>query len=528
VLAVAGMPWARVENKLMKNWIYILFSAVILAAMPLAASGQNAGKTLTPAEARRLTRLFDEHIVRMGETAYSIARGYGISPLTLAEDNPGVTLTQIRPGQVLFIRKKERGKTDPTEVSSEWQELISGPPEQSQAATWTPEDGVQGLPQGSPDWPQQDSLAGQQADWQYGREAENRMEVRDFSTGGTPRIALMLPLTGTSANQTGNDFTNFYKGALLALDDLKNAGHSATVTVYDTGASAEKVENIITTAEFIESDLIIGPVFEDALEPAVRFGDYFGVPVISPLATVQNLDSEVLWQMAPGTDTKYDKLRSLWEGDANVILVSSGASNDAEFEREITAELGSRNYGRFTIGQGNVASLIDWGRPNVLVVLAGNEQTVNMALATISSSYSNASARNGRRADISVIGTSKWVNYSDGVSLDQNLLFKLNAKFVTSYYINRADSKMRRFEARYVVAYGGSPSRAAFRGYDAVALFAGALFESGFSFADRLERVGDAPLGTPYRFVQTDGGARRVNDQWTLVSFGSDYSITTQ
>jgi LysM repeat protein len=513
----------------MKNWIYILFSAVILAAVPFAASGQNTGKILTPAEARRQTRLFDEHIVRMGETAYSIARGYGISPLRLAEDNPGASLAHIRAGQVLFIRKKERGKTDPTEVSREWQELIDRMEQaQSQAATWTPADGVQGWPQGSSDWPQQDSLAGQQAEWQYGREAENRMEVRDFSTGGTPRIALMLPLTGTGANSTGNDFTNFYKGALLALDDLKNAGHSATVTVYDSGASAERVEDIIASAEFIESDLIIGPVFEDALEPAVRFGDYFGVPVISPLATVQNLDSEVLWQMAPGDDTKYDKLRPLWEGDANVILVSSGASNDAEFEREIVAELGSRNYGRFTIGQGNVASLIDWGRPNVLVVLAGNEQTVNMALATISSSYNNASARNGRRADISVIGTSKWVNYRDGVSLDQSLLFKLNAKFVTSYYINRADSKMRRFEARYVGTYGGSPSRAAFRGYDAVALFAGALFESGFSFAYRLERVGDAPLGTPYRFVQTDGGARRVNDQWTLVSFSSDYSIVTR
>lgn len=577
--------------------IYTLLVVSVLAGTA-PAWGQTGGSGMSAAEARRQARLFDEHTVRMGETAFSISRGYALSPVTLAEDNPGIDLTQIRVGQVLLIRKKERGRTDPVTVAREWQRMTAAGEAEDAAADKNvggnvAADGGQNDP--STGGSHRDSLwssrlgdPGNQGNYPPGRgwgEGGNRNTGeglgldggsvpggywnrggrRDFSSGGTPRIALMLPLTGTGANAAGNDFTDLYKGALLALENLKAGGRSAIVTVWDSGRSAEKMESIVTSAEFMNTDLIIGPVYEEELEPAVRFGEFFGVPVVSPLAAARRLDSEVLYQMAPDQATKYDKLRPLWEGDANVIVVSSGAgADDAEFEREITAELGRRSYGRFTIGQGDFASHIDWERPNVLVVLAGSELSVNMALSTISSSYTNISERRSRRADITVIGNSKWANYS-GVSLDQRLLFKLNTKFVTSYYIDRSDRETRLFEARYLEVYGDFPSRAAFRGYDAVALFAGALFESGFSFAERLESVGTTPLATPYRFVQggASGGAgasgafgegasrlaeapgfgglpgfanlperteaqKHVNDQWTLVSFGNNYNITTQ
>lgn len=505
----------------------MLFAAVILASIPTLAVAQVTGREqLTPAETRRRARLFDQHIVRMGETAFSIARGYAISPETLAEDNPGADITRVRVGQVLLVRKRERGKTDPEQVAREWRQMV-----EARAAT-TPEEDTAQTHQ-----PQVDTLWSEIGGNRGGREIRRR-EPRDFSRGGTPNIALVLPLTGTSANPAGNDFTDFYKGALLGFEHLKAGGHSARVTLYNSERSTEKMQNIVTSSDFADTDLIIGPVYEDEMEPALRFGEATGVPVVSPLAPILNLDSEALFGMAPDQGSKYDKLRPTLEGDVNIVLISSGAADDAEFAGEITAELShlGRNYGRFTVGQGDFVSLIDWERPNVFIVLAGSELTVNSALTTISSSYNHASATRSRRASISVVGNSRWAGYS-GTSIDPNLFFKLNVKFVTNYYINRSDPKTRLFEARYLEMYGGFPSRSAFRGYDAVTLFTGALFESGFTFTDRLERVGATPLDTPYRFVRADGRfglfdgvtiRRRVNDQWTLVSFSSDYNITTQ
>jgi LysM repeat protein len=510
----------------MRFIFHIGLIVAVLAGAVFSAAGQEVEAEVSIGDLRRQARLFDEHVVRMGETAYSIARGYAVSPVMLAEDNPGVDPERIKPGQVLLIRKKERGKTEPEEVARLWEEMVEEARKKS-----APEDektiGIEDVVITIPD-----SLidGGVPSVWGMRKWGEDYVTRKS----ATPRIALLLPLSGTSANPAGNDFTDFYKGALLGFENLRSRGHSAVVTVWDSGRSVEKVKGIVASQDFVDTDLVIGPVYEDELEPVVEFGDFFGVPVVSPLAPVRKVDSDMLYQMTPDPAAKYDKLKPLLEGDVNIIMVSSGAADDKEFELEIAGVLHGRNYGRFTVGQGNVASLIDWERPNVLGVLAGGEQSVNMALATISSSYSNMSARRGRRADISVIGTSKWERY--GSQINKNLFFTLGVKFVTNYYIDRLDRETRLFEARYIEVYGDFPSRSAFRGYDAVTLFGGALYEEtlfgGEGEFEYSETSPDAPEGTPlgtsYRFVRVLGGRRNVNSEWTLVSFSSDYNITTQ
>ncbi len=484
------------------------------------------GDELSPSEIRRLARLFDEHIVRMGETGFSIARGYAISPLTLAEDNPGVDLANVRVGHVLLIRKRDRGRTDPERVARLWDEMMAQRIADQEKARQEARAQAEAARADS----LMNAIVGGYGQWGGQPDGGGRAGVGDFSDeggGGVPDVALMLPL-----NQSGSQFADFYRGALVALEDLKKQGRSARVTLYNTDNSAGKVQDIVSSRDFADTDLIIGPVYEDEMEPAVMFGQARGVPVVSPLATLQTLDSEMLWQMAPDAASKYDKLRPTLRGDVNVVIVSSGAADDAEFEREISAELGGQQTRRFIVpagGGGNFAAMLDWQRPNVVIVLAGSELSVNVALATISSSYSHAIATRPGRPSIAVVGTSRWANYSGGVSLDPNLLFKLNARFVTNYHIDRGNRQTRLFEARYLELFGDFPSKSAFRGYDAVALFVGALFESGDSFGERIERVGTAPLGTAYRFVREGGYVgRNVNDQWTLVSFSSDYNITTE
>jgi hypothetical protein len=110
--------------------------------------------------------------------------------------------------------------------------------------------------------------------------------------------------------------------------------------------------------------------------------------------------------------------------------------------------------------------------------------------------------------------------------LDKTLFFKLNVCFVSSYYIDRTNSAVAEFESRFLENFGIFPSRSAYRGYDAVRLFAGALFQRGSSFEESLASTDMTPLQMPYRFSRSaDGTARHTNDQWGLVCFRSDYSI---
>jgi len=568
---------------------YVLAAALLVSAPIFCAPWQAAaqGRTLGAVPDRREARLFDRHTVRMGETAYSIARGYGLSPATLAEDNEGVDITRIRPGQILLIRKRERGRTTPEQVAREWARIsrsatMPGEAEEDTAAQ-DHADAAAGNGNGSSGTTVQQGLFG-------GTQRREVRAPRDFSRGGTPRVAMLLPLGGDAG-----DFTDFCNGALVALEALKAEGRSLSLTIYDSERSAAKVESIVSSADFADTDLIIGPVLEQELEPAVRFGDLTGVPVVSPLASVGRVDGPTLYQMAPDAATKYDKLRPLVEGDVNIIVVSSGAADDAEFRGEMEALLRGRSVRRFTVGQGNVVSLLDWERPNVLVVLGDGQAAVDTALKTVSSSYNHASATRSRRAQISVVGSSKWAFYNSTTNLTE-LMFKLNTHFVTSYYVNRWNRATSLFEARYLELHAGFPSRAAFRGYDAVALFGGALFRTGGTFAERLEKMSAAdafgdgrltstvaagttgaagaagsvgsvgsvqaganggygvlsgagsdvamPLGTPYRFVrgggtllfgmndaESDGvmrGGHYTNDQWTLVSLTDDFNVTAR
>ncbi len=526
---------------------------------PTAREGLKTGQVIKiPAEqreeTRKLSKVFDEHVVRAGETAYSIARNYGISLTTLVEDNPGIDPTQLPTGQVLLMRKKEIGETSTQQVARQWEEYRDAANQLSDeyiyhlvkpgetlyslsrmyGVTRTDIEAANGLKEGEVlkangiiRIPSETSAKGQEADPQPAAAEDNRQP--DFSKGrgayrqtSVPNVAIMLPLEPAGSN---SDFVDFYRGALLGLEDLKAAGHSMNVTLYNTARSPEKVRGIVSSPAFVNTDLIIGPVYEPAMGPALQFADGYQIPVVSPLAAVKELDSEWLYQMAPETATKYDKMRDLLSDGKNIILVSSGSGDDREFESEITAQLRGGNYGRFTIGSGNVTSLIDWNRENVFIVLAGTEMGVDKALASISSAYNNASARLSRKADIKVVGSSKWAGYGSN-SIDKNLFFKLNVCFITSYYIDRSDPVVARFEGRYLEDYGDFPSRSAYRGYDAVKLFCGALFREGGSFAQRLGQAGSqAPLQTPYRFVQPDGQHRHVNDQWALVSFRNNYDI---
>jgi LysM repeat protein len=548
--------------------LYDVSEDAIRGNNPTAREGLKVGLVLKipvqqpqQVSSKRQARLFEEHTVRAGETAYSIARSYGISVSTLIEDNPEVDPTRLPVGQQLDIRKKEIGGTAPWEVTRQWEEYrdaanrvsdryvyhivkpgetlyslsrMFNTPRQTLIELNDLQDGLKAngiiripVVKSNTAGKQQNTAIEPYAQGQYPSFAERKTAQGRFNPSRTPGIALMLPLEGSTDANSG--FVDFYRGVLVALDDLKEEGHSARVTLYNTARQAGKVQSIVSS--LADADLIIGPVYEDAMAPAVQYADAYGIPVVSPLAAVRNLDSPMLYQMAPDSGAKYDKIRDEFSGGKNIILVSSGEGDDREFESEIVEQLGGNAYGRFVLGteDADFGSLIDWERENVFVVLAGSEIGVDGALASISTAYNNASARTSRKADIRVIGSHRWAQYNSS-SLDKTLFFKLNVCFVSSYYVDRSNDVVAGFESRFLENYGTFPSRSAYRGYDAVKLFVGALFRQGSSFTESLVSTDMTPLGMPYRFVQQSSLSenptlRHTNCEWALVCFHSNYDI---
>lgn len=514
---------------------------------------------------RKQARLFDTHIVNPGETLYAVSRRYQIPVNTLIEDNEGLDPSHLYPGQSLNIRKKSVGDATPAQIEQQLEDYqnainsVSGDYEyylvkQGETLyTLSRRFGVteqqlsdlnnltNGLKAGAlikvrPKGIESghfeavaDSL--QNVD----RMAEDSVmrstvTLKDYSKVSTVDVAMFLPFGGVEVS-AGKKFLEFYQGALLALEDLKHKGVSVNMSLYSTSRSVDEVRNIIWSQDFGDPDIIIGPVYEENMGPAVEYAQRNGIVMISPLGVVESTQSPVLYQMAPDPSNKYDKLKELFIPGRNVIYITT-PNKDVEIENyvkpllphgykhvEYTSAMRA-DKGALERALGN---LVDPNGDNLFVISCTNEQVTDRILADISSYHWNLAARSQMSGNVSVLGGSGWSEF--GKIIDNALFFKLNVCYLAFYHADRGSDVVKDFDRRFVSAYGNLPSVYAYRGYDAVKLFGEAVRLPGATFNDKLNSNGKTLLQMPYIFYQKEHGGTYYNGQWGLVCYGSDHTI---
>lgn len=513
---------------------------------------------------RKQARLFETHIVAQGETLFSISRRYEIPVNTLIEDNEGLDPAHLSIGQKINIRKKSVGDASPEQIENQMQEykealnsvsedyefhlvqpgetLYSlsrqfGVTEQALIELNNLTDGLKAgalikvRPKGvEPEHFEAvtDSLLN------VDRAAEDSLlrttlTVKDFSDVKTVDIAMLLPLGGPD-QVAGRNFLEFYQGALLGLEDLKNQGVATKLSLFNTSRSTDEVRRIVDSREFGTPDIIIGPVYEDNIRPALDYAQENRVVMVSPLATLEKTQSPVLYQMSPDTPAKYEKMKKFFGPDKKVIFVTT-ANRDFEFEQFVKPLLPTGykqvDYSAtLRMEKGAFESVLDPKADNLIVVSCTNELVADQILAAISSVHSNLVARSQMPGSITVLGGAGWSRFGD--KADKSLFFKLNVCYPSMYHFDRGDARVADFDRRFVSAFGMLPTPYAYRGYDAVKLFAGAVKTEGWTFADKVNGSKQTLLQMPYRFTQKENGGTFYNTEWGLVCYGNDFTITVE
>ncbi len=522
--------------------------------------------------ARKLARNFTEHTVAQGETTYSIARRYSMSVDALIADNPGLDPSHLSIGQVLRIRNAEKGGATFSEIDNqiagyaqtlnqhsddyiyhnvvlgetifslsrrfgvdesaitENNDLAEGlkvgmiiriPADKSEIpATVEATTAVVVLDENPEELPQPGEEGYGDPMWGVELPEPEGLDVEDL--GGRLRVSMLLPLTNDNG-AVRNIFAEFYQGALLALDELKREGYSVILNLFDTRDNLTRVEQIVEDEAFRNSDLIIGPVYERNLMPVLDYAERRGIPVVSPLATIEQTTSRVLFQLSPSTADKNTKLGDYFAPDKNIVLITSGTS-DTEFSAEVEGLLADLPHRKFEYNKEAVAeldSLFTSGVENMFVVLPRRELDVDMILAALSSIQNNRLARSISTGPVRVVGSSRWMNYN---AMDRNLLFKLNATMENSYYVAPTVPQVESFDRRYIAAYRNLPSLYSYRGYDALLLFGRAMLAGEGDLLVSLNATTSQIV--PYHFERRDG--LFVNRHWSLVEYHSNYTIETK
>ncbi len=515
---------------------------------------------------RKLRKTFDRHIVAKGETFYSISRRYEIPVSTLMTDNPGVDPAYLRPGETLLIRKKQIGTEDAAGSQAEWEAYrdqlnsISGDTVTYHIVqkgdtfySLSRRFGITEAQLGA----MNDGL--QPADLKIGamlRIQRNRPESNNPVVGAEPndsptlpsvrevpeivlralpakrplRVALLLPVE--VQGEVNPNYLDFYRAFLLGLDSVRTRyGYSVDVTLYNTERDAARVRKILETPDFACTQLIVGPVYEETgLQEVVEYAERREIPVVSPLAHIATVKSDILFQMAPDPACKYEKVTDLFDAKKRITLIYAN-STDTEFEQEVLALLGDQPCYRFdydyvheTAREENSSSdlmpLLDNDEDNVLIIMADTEVNVDRILAGIASADTNLTARGHTSHRFTVFGNPRWNRYNN---IDRTMFFKDNVTFVSTYHAKRDAQVVRYFDGAYVRAFGVLPTLYSYRGYDAAMIFCPAMYNDiEYDMAGRRY----APLQTVYRFERPDPKSNHTNRTWMRVEYKPDFTIT--
>ena len=482
----------------------------------------------------------NEHIVQAGETVYSLSRKAGLTEHEFLALNKMNSASDLKVGMVVLMYNDSSVVVEIAPVEGEEAVPAADVAPAEQSADDEPKQRQRLSGRDDSDPVVEDSYA---ADMYYLFGGERRSITNfgfsniDFLTLGqnnTLKVALMLPFQIEGKVKPG--YVDFYRGVLLALEDLKAEGLSIEMTVFDTQNNAGVIDDIMTYEDaFLDAQLIIGPVFENELRYVVSHAERENIAVVSPLAAVEALQSPVLFQMSPSRAHKYDKVQDLISGERQVITIYA-STNDTAFLNEVRGEMRATNrrdlvfaFDRAPIfyertasgGKGAVVDIeeIMRSRTSKTIIIAADKDTdIDRILTSISSVKSKLQDRGYIMGDYRVLGNYKWTRLE---TIDPQSFFKNNVSFVVSYHAKRDDEKMRLFDGRFVNSYDAIPTAFAYRGYDAAMIFCKRMY-GGLDSSLAGEVL--TPLTTSYRFLYENG--INANSEWMCEQYNDNFTIT--
>ncbi|MBO5882039.1 MAG: LysM peptidoglycan-binding domain-containing protein [Alistipes sp.] len=451
-----------------------------------------------------------EHVVRPGETLYSLSRTYKLTEQELLDLNGLNDYTDIKAGMTLRVKpvaeveiegeSRSRRETVEKEAHSEVRDSLHSDTIFEEFTSLT--------------------------------EDVTPTPFDVLSPYEVLRVTLLLPFH--VRGEAKENIVDFYRGVLLGMEDIKAEGRSVELTVLDTERSVERINEMIQFGE-LDTDLIIGPVYSEEFAPLLSYAEERNIPVVSPLQNV-DYNSDMLFNMPPSKEIEGLPVADMLDGSREVVMIYA-SKNDASFISDVRAiathahemalnyhfDRGSFFYLRNADGSNGAEVILEdlmrESSRKVFLVMASSATDIDRILTTLSSTRSSLRGRGFTYGDYVVIGSREWLKMPN---IDSDIFFHNDVHFIVPYYANRIDEIVRLFDSRYVTSYGSLPTRTSYRGYDAAVIFCRMMYE-GYDSVVGKELT---PLTTPYRFEYLDGANENTN--WVLQHYRHDSKIVLE
>ena len=252
--------------------------------------------------------------------------------------------------------------------------------------------------------------------------------------------------------------SDFYSGALMALDSLQKMGFSLTVNVYDSNGNAQGVKAISSSEGLKNSQVIIGPFSPSAFNALSETITSDNIAILAPLSN-RNIELRPnVFQTVPTIEVLQNSMISFINQkypDANIVLLSDAKSKDMN-EKLLSSFSQAKNVDNI---QG-IQSALNKEATNIVFVSSDDVVFLSDAIRIL---Y-NIAGINGKNKNYNII----MATLDKGDAYDHNSISnsQLSALKFTYPAANRYAGESNPFIKKYLKTYKISPSKYAFRGFD--------------------------------------------------------------
>lgn len=263
-----------------------------------------------------------------------------------------------------------------------------------------------------------------------------------------------------------NIATDFYLGAEIAVDSLRNKGIDIELNVYDTGnRRANEVANIISEKDLNNNDVVIGPLYSEEVRTVAR---NVKIPVVFPVYSKNQSefrDTNIV-KTSPDKNVFREELeryiKENFDG-GNIIIVSDHKSESIQTSRSIQSNLNRDassvvNILTPTNGYIEKSLFLELLKPNTknwVIIATNNDIIVADAINSLISLPEETTVK--------VFTFDKGKAYD---KVDNRKLAKIGFTFVSEDFVDENAISSKIFRSQYLRKNKALPSFYATKGFD--------------------------------------------------------------
>lgn len=344
----------------------------------------------------------------------------------------------------------------------------------------------------------------------------------------TVNVGIMLPLHNVDGD--GKRMVEYYRGILLACENLKQKGISVNIHAWNVPIDAD-IRTTLVQEGANTCDLIFGPLYSKQVAPLANFCKNYGIKMVIPFS-INGDDvnrTKEIFQVYQSPETLNEaSIKAFLSRFPNVhpifVDCNDSTSRKGNFTFGLRKELEKRkiNYSITNVNSSPeyFAKAFVPSKQNVVILNTGRSPQLTQVLNKLDQFCTKYPG-----AVISLFGYTEWLMYAK-YNLDR--FYRYDTYIPSTFYYNTSTSATADLERRYSQWFHEpmqvAMPRFAITGYDHAMFFIQGINKYGKDFTGSKSQVNYQPVQTPLHFVKTAKGGYR-NQMLELIHYTFNHQI---